>query len=55
MEALSFTAHGFRLRPVDEIRDALAAAGLRVLDHSRVDHARVPAHVLMAGRANDPR
>ena len=48
MSALAFTAHGFRLRSVDEIKAALATAGLPVVDHRRVGDARVPAHVLIA-------
>jgi arsenite methyltransferase len=48
MTALPFTAHGFCLRPVDEIKAALAAAGLAVVDHRRVGDARIPAHVLIA-------
>jgi arsenite methyltransferase len=48
MRELPFTAHGFRLRPVEEITAALAAAGLPVLEHRRVGDARIPAHVLIA-------
>ena len=55
MSELSFTAHGFRLRPVDEITAALTAAGLPVVDHRRVGEARIPAHVLIAQRADSPR
>jgi arsenite methyltransferase len=48
MSRLPFTAHGFRLRPVDQITTALAAAGLPVLDHRRVGDGRIPAHILIA-------
>lgn len=48
MRDLRFTAHGFRLRPVDQITAALAAAGLPVVDHRRVDSSHIPAHLLIA-------
>jgi arsenite methyltransferase len=48
MKALRFTAHGFRLRPLDEITTTLIAAGLTIIRHHRVDSGRVPAHVLTA-------
>jgi ubiquinone/menaquinone biosynthesis C-methylase UbiE len=50
MSELTFTAHGFRLRPVQEISAALGAAGLTVVDHRRVDDSRVPGHILIAQR-----
>jgi ubiquinone/menaquinone biosynthesis C-methylase UbiE len=50
MSELPFTAHGFRLRPVDEIKPALTAAGLPAVDHRRVGDARIPAHMLIAQR-----
>jgi arsenite methyltransferase len=48
MKALRVTAHGFRLRPVDEITAALIAAGLPITHHHRVDTGRIPAHILTA-------
>jgi arsenite methyltransferase len=48
MSGLPFTAHGFRLRPVDEITTAPAAAGLPVVEHRRVGDGRIPAHILIA-------
>ena len=48
MSGLRFTAHGFRLRSLDQITAALAAAGLPVIDHRRVSDARLAAHILIA-------
>jgi arsenite methyltransferase len=48
MNHRSFTAHGFRLRPLDEITAALAATGLPVIEHLRVGDGPTPAHVLVA-------
>lgn len=48
MAAVPVTRHGFRLRPVDEVRDALAAAGLPVRDHRRVGSGAATAHLLVA-------
>jgi arsenite methyltransferase len=48
VKGLRFTAYGFRLRPVDEITAALAAAGLPIVEHRRVGDGRISAHVLIA-------
>jgi SAM-dependent methyltransferase len=47
MEKMSFTAHGFRLRPVDEIETALNDVGLTIIEHLRVGDGRIPAHLLV--------
>ncbi|MEU0497776.1 methyltransferase domain-containing protein [Mycobacterium sp. NPDC006124] len=47
MARLPFTEHGFRLRPVPEVADALRSTGLSV-EHQRIsDHADAP-HLLIA-------
>ena len=48
MGKLSFTAHGFRLRPVADIEGALDRAGLVLSDHIRLDGGRIPAHLLVS-------
>jgi arsenite methyltransferase len=48
MAAEPVTAHGFRLRPVDEVASALAAAGLPVIDHRRVGTGDGAFHLLLA-------
>ena len=48
MSELAFTAHGFRLRPVDEISAALNRAGLAVIDHLLARTSRIGSHVLIA-------
>lgn len=48
MAKLPFTAHGFRLRPVDEVVAALESAGFAV-QRSRPEGTQIPFHVL-AGR-----
>jgi arsenite methyltransferase len=50
MEAMAVTAHGFRVRPLDAIEDALDRAGLRLDEHRRVGTERVGSHVLVAAR-----
>jgi arsenite methyltransferase len=47
MEKMSFTAHGFRLRPVADIETALNHAGLALTEHRRVGDGRIPAHLLV--------
>lgn len=49
MAKLSFTAHGFRLRPVADLEAALDRAGLTVIEHVRLGEGRMPAHLLVAG------
>ena len=51
MESMSFTAHGFRLRPPGVIVDAIGRAGLRLDEHRRVGAGRVASHLLVASRA----
>ncbi len=48
MEKMSFTAQGFRLRPVSDIEKALTRSGLELADHRRVGKGRIPAHLLIA-------
>ena len=48
MSELAFTAHGFRLRAVDEINATLTRAGLTVVDHRRDRSSRIPSHILIA-------
>jgi arsenite methyltransferase len=50
MEGMSFTAHGFRVRPLDAIEDAIERAGLRLDEHRRVGGGRVSSHLLVAAR-----
>lgn len=47
MSRESFTQHGFRLRPVDDVRAAMTAVGLSV-DHRRVGEHPGAAHLLVA-------
>jgi len=47
MEKMSFTAHGFHLRPVVDIEAALGAAGLTLVDHRRVGKGRISAHLFV--------
>lgn len=49
MRHAPFTRHGFTLRPVEQIRAALAGAGLTV-EHRRVDDRPLPRHVLVGTR-----
>jgi arsenite methyltransferase len=44
---LSFTAYGFRLRPVDELIGVAASAGLDLRDHQRVGDGEDAAHLLV--------
>jgi SAM-dependent methyltransferase len=48
MEGMSFTAHGFRVRPLEAIEDAIGRAGLRLDEHRRVGGGRVSSHLLVA-------
>lgn len=48
MARLPFTAHGFRLRPVDEVVAALDHVGLTVKDHRRLGEGPHPYHLLVA-------
>ncbi len=51
MEDMSFTAHGFRVRPLEAIEDAIGRAGLRLDERRRVGGGRVASHLLVAARA----
>jgi arsenite methyltransferase len=51
MEGMSFTAHGFCLRPIEVIEDAIGRAGLRLDEHRRVGGGHVASHLLVASRA----
>ncbi len=48
MEKMPFGAHGFTIRPVAEVVDALAFAGLTVRDDRRVGAGDDAAHLLIA-------
>ncbi len=48
MEKMPFGAHGFTIRPVAEVVDALASAGLTVQDDRRVGAGDDAAHLLIA-------
>jgi SAM-dependent methyltransferase len=51
MAAEPFTEHGFRLRPVSEVIETLAAAGLAVTDHRRVGNDERGFHLLVVTQA----
>lgn len=48
MEKMPFSAHGFTIRPVAEVVEALASAGLTVQDDRRVGDGADAAHLLIA-------
>jgi arsenite methyltransferase len=48
MGKLSFTSHGFRLRPVVDIQAALGRAGLTLDEHVELGEGRIPAHLLVS-------
>lgn len=48
------TTHSFRLRPLDEVRAALTAAGLTLADHARVGPDPDAFHLLVARLAGSP-
>lgn len=50
MEGMSFTAHGFRVRSLEAVEDAIGRAGLRLDEHHRVGGGRVSSHLLVASR-----
>jgi SAM-dependent methyltransferase len=45
MRTLPFTPYGFRLRPVGDVVQRLAAAGLTLADHRRLGPAEGPQHL----------
>jgi arsenite methyltransferase len=48
MEGMSFTAHGFRVRPLEAIEAAISRAGLRLDEHRRTRGGRVSSHLFVA-------
>ncbi len=48
MEKEPYTAHGFRIRPVAEVIEALGSAGLTVEQDVRVGHGAAAVHLLVA-------
>jgi SAM-dependent methyltransferase len=50
MADIPFTKYGFRIRPMAELTDALATAGLSVTDHRRLDESARSRHLLVAVR-----
>jgi len=48
MEKEPYTAYGFRIRPVAEVREALASAGLAVEQDVRVGRGAAAVHLLVA-------
>jgi arsenite methyltransferase len=48
------TVHGFRIRPLVELQDALTGAGLTYVDHRRVGDGPDAFHLLVAQRTRDP-
>lgn len=50
MAEIPFTRYGFRLRPIDELAGALAAAGLPVVEDRRVGSGERAYHLLLARR-----
>ncbi len=48
MAAMPFTAHGFRLRPVDEVERLLREAGLTDIRHERVGDGDDAYHLLIS-------
>lgn len=51
MRKYPFTAHGFRLRPVDEVVELLQAAGFAEPERRRVGESAGAFHLLVAERA----
>lgn len=50
MAEMSFTALGFNLRSIVELEADVAAAGLDLVDHRRVEGGAVPGHLLVTSR-----
>ena len=50
MAALAFTAHGFRLRPVDELVGQLESVGFGPPEDRRVGEGQGAFHLLVAER-----
>jgi arsenite methyltransferase len=51
MSKMSFTAQGFHLREVSELKAALARANLELTDHRRVGAGRIPSHLFIAAQS----
>lgn len=51
MAGLPFTRYGFRIRPIEDLTEALTAAGLPVTDHRRIGSTDHAFHLLVARRA----
>ncbi|HVK22672.1 MAG TPA: class I SAM-dependent methyltransferase [Actinokineospora sp.] len=51
MAEMPVVAHGFRVRPIDDVVAALAGAGLAVVDHSRVGDGDRAFHLLSVEHA----
>jgi arsenite methyltransferase len=51
MARMPFTAHGFRLRPIDDLTGLLRAAGFHEQRHERVGSGERAFHLLVADRA----
>ncbi len=54
MESLPFTAHGFTIRPIDDLVDQLRRAGFRDLQDQRVGTNERAFHLLVADRDGEP-
>ena len=54
MAKMPVTAHGFRLRPIPEIIDALRVAGLTVVEDRRVGDDEEAFHLLVAKLTSSP-
>lgn len=55
MRTMQFTAHGFRLRPVEEVVGLLGAAGFAAPEDRRVGEGLGAFHLLVAQRVGIPR
>ena len=51
MRKMPVTAHGFRIRPVDEVLAALEACGLAVKEHRKVGSTERFFHVILSARS----
>lgn len=48
---MPFAPYGFTLRPVADVKAAIEAAGLDVVDQRRLEEVAIPLHMLVAQRA----
>lgn len=51
MARLPFTAHGFTLRPVDDVIATLRRSGFELTEHKRLDDIPIPHHLLVGTRS----